>query len=275
VDDAAGADEGVVALLDAEWRAIDELCQGLDDAQWELPTDCPGWTVKDNVSHLIGIENMLRGAPADPPITERPAHVRNDFGAFNEAAVAARRARPGTEVLAEFRAVARERIDALRALPAEKWDEVGPTPTGQDTYRHFMRMRTFDSWVHEQDIRRAVGRPGHLEGPVVELVLGWHRRNLGYLVAKRAGAPEGSVVAFDVRGDGVAERDVIQVVDGRGRPIDDDATPDATLVLDVEAYNALLCGRWDAPRALDAGRLRLDGDEQLGRRVADSLAYLF
>ena len=50
---------------------------------------------------------------------------------------------------------------------------------------------------------------------------------------------------------------------------------DATLVLDVEAYNALLCGRWDAPRALDAGRLRLEGDEQLGRRVADSLAYLF
>jgi uncharacterized protein (TIGR03083 family) len=135
-------EDPVIALLASEWQSIAELCSSLDDVQWHTPTDCPGWSVQDNVSHIIGIENMLRGAPPDPAIDPTPAHVHNDFAAFNEAAVAARRERPGAEVLAEFRAVTDERVDALRALPAEKWDEVGPTPTGQGTYRHFMRMRT-------------------------------------------------------------------------------------------------------------------------------------
>jgi hypothetical protein len=30
-----------------------------------------------------------------------------------------------------------------------------------------MHIRIFDCWVHEQDMRRATGRPGHLTGPVV------------------------------------------------------------------------------------------------------------
>src|SRR5690606_24964356 len=88
-DDAHGAtaEEPAIALLETEWATIAALGATLDEAQWATMTDCPGWTAKDNVSHLVGIENMLRGAPADPPVDERPAHVKNDFGAFNEAAV--------------------------------------------------------------------------------------------------------------------------------------------------------------------------------------------
>lgn len=267
----------VVDLLEREWQTIVELCEPLRDDEWDAPTDCPGWSVKDNISHLIGIENMLRGMPADPPIEDRPAHVRNDVGAFNEAAIAARRDRTGAEVLAELRAVVADRITALRALPAEKWDEIGPTPTGPGPYRHFMRMRVFDSWVHEQDIRRAVARPGHLDGPVVDLVLAWHRRNLGYVVGKRAKAPEGSVVAFDVvngGGDRV-ERNVLAVRDGRAVEIDDGDDTATELVCDVETYNALLCGRWSAADALRVERLRINGDPTLGRQVAEAMAYVF
>jgi uncharacterized protein (TIGR03083 family) len=263
--------EPVIELLEREWAAIAELCAGLDPEQWSLPTDCPGWSVQDNVSHLIGIENMLRGAPADPPIESRPEHVRNDFGAFNEAAVEARRGRSGAEVLQEFREATAERLAALRALPPEKWEEIGPTPTGQDTYRHFMRMRTFDSWVHEQDIRRAVGKPGHLSGPVVDLVLDWHRRNIGYVVGKRAKAPDGSTVRFALAD---APPVTVSVIDGRAKVVDD-GTPDATLHLDVETYNALLCGRWDAATALERDRLRIDGDVALGGQVADAMGYVF
>jgi uncharacterized protein (TIGR03083 family) len=104
--------EPVIALLDATWASIAELGDQLDEEQWQRPTACPGWSVKDNLSHLVGMENHLRGAPADPPIDERPAHVRNDTGAFNEAAVAARRERPGSAVLTEFRGVTRARLDA-------------------------------------------------------------------------------------------------------------------------------------------------------------------
>ncbi len=103
-------EEPVIDLLEAEWASIMAVCATLDDDQWQAPTDCPGWSVKDNVSHLVGIENMLRGAVADPPVEQRPAHVRNDFGAFNEAAVAARRGRAGAEVLDEFRSEITSRL---------------------------------------------------------------------------------------------------------------------------------------------------------------------
>jgi uncharacterized protein (TIGR03083 family) len=137
-----------------------------------------------------------------------------------------------------------------------------------------MRMRVFDSWAHEQDMRRALGVPGHLEGPVVELVLDWHRRNLGYVVGKKAGAPEGAVVVFDITGPTV-ERTAVAVEGGRAAIVDDPAHVDATLRLDTEAYNALLCGRWAAADALDSGRLHIEGDAALGRQVAAAMGYVF
>jgi uncharacterized protein (TIGR03083 family) len=268
-------EEPVIGLLEHEWASIVALGATLDEDRWSMQTDCPGWTAKDNVSHLVGIENMLRGAPADPPVDERPAHVTNDFGAFNEAAVEARRDRSGADVLDEFRAVTAERLAALRALPAAKWDEIGPTPTGEDTYRHFMRMRVFDSWVHEQDIRRAVGAPGHLTGPVVDLVLEWHRRNLGYIVGRRAGVADRTAVAFDLG----TERTVVAVEGKRARVLDavdaEAADPAVTLQLDVEAFNALLAGRWTADHAITRGRLAFAGDAALGHQVASAMGYLF
>ena len=35
------------------WSSIDQLCSGLPAGQWDLPTGCPGWTVKDHLSHLV------------------------------------------------------------------------------------------------------------------------------------------------------------------------------------------------------------------------------
>ena len=50
-------------LLEETLRATIDVGQQLSDDEWELPTDCPGWTVKDHVSHLIGTERMLQGLP--------------------------------------------------------------------------------------------------------------------------------------------------------------------------------------------------------------------
>ena len=64
-------------------------------------------------------------------------------------------------------------------------------------------------------------------------------------------------------------------VEGGRAKIVADRDADATLHLDVEALNALLCGRWDAATAIDRDRLRIDGDIALGGQVADAMAYVF
>ena len=95
-----------VALLTAEFAAISAMCRDFDEASWSTPTCLPGWTVKDQLSHLAGTEQMLAGEP--PPAvsrTRRPV-LKNDLARANEVWVEASRSLPGAEVLALFDAVA-------------------------------------------------------------------------------------------------------------------------------------------------------------------------
>ncbi|MGA1698728.1 MAG: maleylpyruvate isomerase N-terminal domain-containing protein, partial [Ilumatobacteraceae bacterium] len=48
-----------IAALGQCFDSITQLCEGLSKSEWKTPTDCPGWSVQDNLSHLIGIERML------------------------------------------------------------------------------------------------------------------------------------------------------------------------------------------------------------------------
>src|SRR5215472_13096239 len=65
------------------WASLAEACHELSGNEWALPTECPGWDVKDQLSHLIGIERALMGEA--PPEWDGPlgAHVKNDFAARN------------------------------------------------------------------------------------------------------------------------------------------------------------------------------------------------
>ena len=61
--------------------------------EWEKTTDCPGWSVKDNLSHIIGTEATILGRPApDHDPGEKP-WIRNPVGAGNEIHVDYRRSR--------------------------------------------------------------------------------------------------------------------------------------------------------------------------------------
>jgi uncharacterized protein (TIGR03083 family) len=264
--------EPVVDLLAEEWASIADLCATLSDEEWDRPTDLPGWTVRDNVSHIIGTERALAGdAPPDVEIGE-PAHVKNPIGAGNEKWVAARRSRPGAEVLAEFREVTGRRLEQLRNLGEEEWNKLGFTPVGEAPYRTFMDVRVFDCWAHEQDIRRAVGKPGHTEGPVVQHSLGRIALAMPMVVGKRAGAPDGSTVVIDPEG---AAPLAIGVEGGRAKVLDAvPADPTVRLVTDAETYWCLGFGRVDGQQALDEGRVRIDGDEALGRKIVTSMNFM-
>ena len=267
-----GDRERIIEGLADTWASVADLCRGLDDSDWDRATGCPGWTVKDHLAHLLGTEHMLAGHPAAPPLAEpHGAHVRNDIAKFNEAEVEARRATPGGEVLAEFEALAAQRLAALRAMSDEDFTKEAMTPVGPGTYERFMGIRVFDSWIHEQDLRRALGRPGHLEGPAVDIALEHMLPSLGRTVGKKAGAPEGSTVVLELTGP-ISRRVGVGVQGGRAAVLPEPPPdPTATVTLDSEAFVALACGRSDA----DPSSVRVSGDEALGRKVAENLAFTF
>src|SRR4051794_35935448 len=191
----------MIERLDEVWRDIAELGAGLSDDQWGLMTDCPGWSVKDNVSHMIGTERILMGHKPDADPEATPDFVRNDIGRADQQWVDEYEVLPGNEVLEAFVSVTRQRLDDLRELTPQDWDREGFTPEGPGPYRTFMAIRVFDCWYHDQDMREALAQPGYLEGPVADLSLARiAQKGLGYIVGKKAGAPAGTSVVFDVVG---------------------------------------------------------------------------
>ena len=265
---------GLTDQLASVWASLRELGATLDDADWGRGTPCPGWPVSAQYAHVIGTESSLLGRPNPDIDAGSPEHVRNPIGGFNEVWVVALADRPRAEVLALFDEVTAARLEALRAMGEEEFSKESWTPAGQADYRRFMQIRVFDCWVHEQDIRDAVGRPGGDGGPVAEQAVDEIVRAAGYLVGKKAGAPAGSSVRIELTGP-VARRVDVSVADGRARVVEAlDGDPTATVTLGSNAFTRLACGRV-APADVAGGAFggwTADGDSGLAQRVVDTLA---
>lgn len=262
----------MVELLAAEWQAMDDACAGLDEEQWKRATCLPGWSVQDQVAHVVGIERMLLGEPAPDVDVSHLDHVRNDIGAMAEVWVEELRPLPGSEVLERFRKVTAARLDALRSMTQEQFDAPSWTPVGKDeTYGRFMRIRHYDSFMHGNDVRDALGVA--LRDDPTAAASAWLEvePSLGYLVGRKAGFPDGSSLRLVVSGSIERARDVA-VADGRAAVVDSlGADPTVTLTTPACLLFRLTGGRTE-PEPFLGTEVRLDGDAELGRRLVDSLA---
>ncbi|XRQ04759.1 maleylpyruvate isomerase family mycothiol-dependent enzyme [Actinomadura welshii] len=246
-------------------RSTLALAGTLAEADWERPTECPGWTVKDQVSHLVGIELDLLGEPSPDLDVPEFDHVRNDLGRRVEKSVHVRRPVPGPEVAAELADALERRLAQLPGIDPER---IVTLPDGTEgTYARLMKVRAMDCWTHEQDIRRAVGRPGNLDGPAAHCFWEVLSRGLPIVVARRAKAGPGRTVAFKISGPPDFHVAVHVDDDGRGSWAEP-GEPDAELAMDWETYVRLTAGRC-TPEAVT---VRLTGDQDLANRVLANMA---
>ncbi len=264
----AGSVSPSIDHLEETWRSIDELCSTLSDADWSRPTGCPGWTVLDNLSHLVDYESRALGRQPgehEPPDGD---HLKNDLGRANEIGVDLRRSRPPAAVLDEFREVTASRLAKLRALGPDDLERTTWTPVGEGTIAQMLTLRVMDNWSHEQDIRRAVGRPGHDEGGAVTETVEYFAQFLPLVVGKRASAPDGSAIVVEIGSLSF----VIEVEGGRARfvdPAEPPAQPTVRITVPPTTFAALVGGRSDAPD--DA---TVEGDVELGRRILATVGFM-
>ena len=251
-------------------EAISELVQPLVEGEWNRPTPCPGWSVRDIVSHVIGMECEMLGDPR--PIHSLPRdlyHVRSEFARYMEMQVDVRRHHTGPEMTAELEYILIRRARQLRN------ENRGPehlirAPLGaEQTLEVAYRMRAFDVWVHEQDLRTTLGRPGNLDSPAALITRDVLLEALPKVVAKDAGAPVNSAIVLDVHGPVEFLRTVRVDAEGRGS-VDGSPSlgPVATLAMDWETYVRLACGRVRAAEAAD--RVKAEGDLDLAQAILDN-----
>jgi len=255
--------DDTIAALDDCFRALSALGAELSEQEWKTPTDLPAWSVQDNLSHLVAIERGLEGLPGTTHRAAELGHVKNPIGELNEHEVDSRRGAPGASVLAEWDEIVARRMSTLRSADDAYFDQPMMTPTGPGTLADFLSIRVLDCWLHEQDMRRAVGRPGHLSGPAAEHTVDRLIRTIPIVVGKRAATPEGGAVVIDITG-GVQRHLVCEVRNGRAAMVESPAQePLCTIRLDVESFIVLATGR----RGPDAAAADVQGDTDLAARV--------
>ncbi len=266
--------EPAVDHLVEVWTSLATACDGIGPSKWDLPTDRTGWSVRDQISVLIGDERALLGETAPDPVGWRPEEGDPPLAA-GEPAVELRRRLPGNEVLAEFISVTGRRIHELRTALPERFDELVWSPGGEIPYRDLLADRVVECWAHEQDVRRALGRPGGRNGTGELTALARCERTMPYVVGRRVAPPDGTTVRFVVTG--VLGRQMTVAVDGRratalaGRGPE---RPTTSLIFDQETFWRLASGRVPGSQALASGQARVEGDLALGHRVLDSMAFV-
>jgi len=264
----------VLSGLFGTWDSLDQLLTGLSERQWQMPTPLPGWSVHNVVAHIIGTESVLHGIStpdADIDVSTL-AHVLNDVGAANECWIRHLSAESGADLHQRFRTLTTDRRKRLTEMSVDDWNAPTLTPVGPDSYGRFMRVRVFDCWMHEHDIRDALDEPASdadLADPAARLTLDEMVTSMGYVVGKLGKAPDGSRVAIELTGP--LARTIRVAVDGRAQLVDDfgGQQPTATIRVDGVLFTRLAGGRAEP----GAGGVQLSGDQEVASRIVEHLNY--
>jgi uncharacterized protein (TIGR03083 family) len=271
---------GLIAAYQQTTQAVIDLGHSCTDADFALPTACPGWTVKDQISHVVGLESWLH--TGDVPRVDLPdyQHVVNEEGKFIERAVELRRPLAGPKVVAELETVVAQRVEQFSA-PGVTLETVvrgawGPAPLSES-----LPTRILDIWTHEQDIRQALGRPGDLDSGGAVVFMHLLFSSLPKLVARQAQIPPGNVVIIESTGPVVGRAGVWVESSDDGKPrgiplfsgIAHDGDPDdvfTTITLSTDALTRRAAGRG----AVDDIHFTVQGDEAVARQVLQNLVFV-
>jgi uncharacterized protein (TIGR03083 family) len=184
------------------------LLRALSAEDWHKPTVCSGWTVKDIVQHLIGVEigNISRKRDKfeytpEAPIQSTQDLVESTINSLNESwAQATKRISPPLLIdLLEF--VGGQANDFFLSLDPYKlgesvsWVRPDPAPIWLDLAREYT-----ERWHHQQHIRDATGKPGLKEPRFLAPALDAFVRALPHTY-RDVIAPDGCSMTLAITGD--------------------------------------------------------------------------
>ena len=256
------------------------LLRGLDPEDWTRPTACALWSVRDVAAHLLDGDLRRLSFQRDRlPLLAPDSEIssRGDLVAFlnqlnAEWIRAAKRLSPA--LLIELLGFTSTRVRAL----FESLDPQAPAffPVawaGEETSCNWFDVarECTEKWLHQQQIREAVKRPGLTSREWLYPVLDTFMRALPH-VYRDAAAEEGTSVVFEIEGEAGGRWSLLRQ-DGSWK-LFHGASPGPlarTSITQDDAWR-LFAKSLDPQTA--RRRARIAGDESLGARILQTVAVM-
>jgi len=270
----------VLDLFPQERKQLLELFSELEPEEWEQPTICPGWTVKDIGLHLLGDDvGYLSGARdhfsnplfRNTDLREWKSLVKHINDA-NESWVKAT-ARISPKLLADLlERTGQQFYEYMQSLDLTAMDGVvswagpDPAPVWLDVAREYT-----ERWLHQQQIRDAVQKPGLKEKAFFHPVLATFVRALPHTYRDIAVA-DTTVLKFVVTGEAGAVWYLVGEAN-RWSLFQDVALPPVTVVtMDQETFWRLFTKGMNKEPA--RARIAIEGDQPLGEKLLETVSIL-
>lgn len=246
------APDEMIAALGEQQDELSHLLAEVDDAGWQRPSRCAGWTVADVVLHLAQTNELAVGSARGrffEAVEELSFGTRGATSVDDAAAVTVDRDRGGPPQVIHDRWLAS--VDALReALLATDPHERVTWVAGELSVLTLTTTRLAETWIHTGDVASAFGNAPESQRRLRHIArLAW--RTLPYAFAQ-AGRELRGPVAFELTG-----------------PDDEpwDFTPDSAPVTTIRGDGLELC--LVAARRADPTTTSLTGEGPDARAVLE------
>lgn len=195
----------VIGLFQETLDHLLELLSELNEEEWNIPTICQGWSVKDVALHLLGVEIGNVSSRRDQHRLVRTTSDWNELvdhiNRWNQEWVDVSR-RISTPLLIELLDFVGEiayeyfrSLDPFEVGGSVSWAGPEPQPVWLDIAREYT-----ERWHHQQHIRDAVKKPGLKEPKYFSPVLETFTWALPYTF-RHVSAPGGTSITLSVSGD--------------------------------------------------------------------------
>lgn len=255
------------------------LLRGLTPGDWSRPTACALWSVKDIAAHLLdgNLRRLSFGRDALTAAPDAPISSYADLvGYLNrlnaEWIAAARRLSP--RVLIELLDFTSGPVHAFfRSLDPHAPALFGVAWAGEEASENWFDIgREYtERWLHQQQIREAVGAEGLTGRRWLHPTLDIFVRALPFTY-QGISAPVGRSVRIAIEGEAGGVWTLVRGAEGWGIFAGWEAGPAATVSLDQEAAWKLFSKGLDRESARRG--IRIEGDPRLGEPILGTLAVM-
>lgn len=174
--------------LEAQCKELVALVDELSDPEWDRPTRCPGWTVKELVAHCEGMLVRLVGEnatavegtpeidrvgyygydPEGPREGEDPSKTFSEI--IRERVIDEVAGRSGDELRSSMQEAVDAAMSGVREIPAERVIKRSGHPPM--TFGEFVASRVLEFGVHSMDIGHATLRGERVHADAVPIITG-------------------------------------------------------------------------------------------------------